>query len=279
MLCKGEQVASPEAALSTTPDPQAEADLDNNSQILGGFTEPSDPDLKNQYIEEFLAGYEREILPDVAIGAKLIWREYGQVIEDFVCSEFADYCIGNPGEGIMERVFTYDSVWDDVPGAETRPAPKPEREYRGLQLDVTKRFSDNWQGLISYVYSELEGNFDGLYAPFTNVGADPNISAAYDYDDFFTDGIDLDRITNDGPLSNDRRHQFKFSGLYVTSFDLSIGLSGYYKTGTPLTRYGYSDGYQRYEFFLTERGGEGRQPDIYEIDLHLGYPLEVSPAE
>jgi hypothetical protein len=63
----------------------------------------------------------------------------------------------------------------------------------------------------------------------------------------------------------------------VTSFDLSIGLSGYYKTGTPLTRYGYSEGYRRYEFFLTERGGEGRQPDIYEIDLHLGYPLEVGP--
>ena len=263
---------------STTPDPQAELDTDNNSQILGGYTEPSDPNLENQYIEEILAGYEREILPDVSIGAKLIWREYGQVIEDFVCSEFADYCIGNPGQGIMERVFTYDSVWDGVDGAETRPAPKAEREYKGLQLDVNKRFSNNWQGLVSYVYSKLDGNYDGEYAPFTNVGADPNISAAYDYFDFFTDGTDLDRITNDGPLSNDRRHQFKFSGLYQTSFKLAVGVSGYYKTGTPLTKYGYSDGYQRYEFFLSKRGGEGRQPDIYEMDVHLGYPLELGPV-
>ena len=60
-----------------------------------------------------------------------------------------------------------------------------------MQLDVIKRFSNNWQGLASYIYSKLEGNFDGGYAPFTNVGADPNISAAYDYYDFFTDGSDL----------------------------------------------------------------------------------------
>jgi len=34
------------------------------------------------------------------------------------------------------------------------------------------------------------GNYDGEYAPFTNIGADPNISAAYDYYEFFTNGTD-----------------------------------------------------------------------------------------
>ncbi len=258
--------------VSTIPDPQAEADFGTESAILGGFTEPSDPDLENQYINEFLLGYEREILPDVAVGAKLILREYGQVIEDFLCADDGTYCIGNPGEGIMEEIFTLDY-------SRTLPAPDPEREYRGVQLDATKRFSDRWQGVASYVYSELEGNFDGLFAPFTNIGADPNITAAYDYFDFFTDGRDFTRITNDGPLSNDRRHQFKASGLYLTDFDLSIGVAAYYRTGTPLTRYGFSDAYNRYEFFLTERGAEGRTPDVYDLDLHLGYPIEVGRAE
>jgi hypothetical protein len=41
---------------------------------------------------------------------------------------------------------------------------------------------------------------------------------------------------------------------------------------------GYSDAYNRYEFFLTKRGTEGRTPDTYEADLHLGYPLEVKPV-
>ncbi len=257
---------------SNVPDPQAEADFGTESAILGGFTEPSDPNLENQYITEALLGYERQVLPDLAVGVKGIYREYGQVIEDFLCADDGTYCIGNPGEGIMSRVFTLDY-------SRTLPAPKPEREFKGVELTASKRFSENWQGLASYLYSKLEGNFDGLYAPFTNIGADPNITAAYDYFDFFTNGSDLARITNDGPLSNDRRHQFKVSGVYLTPFKLSIGAAAYYKSGTPFTRYGFSDAYGRYEFFLSERGGEGRMPAIYEGDLHLGYPLAIGPAK
>lgn len=255
----------------TAPDPQAEADLDVSSAILGGFTEPVDPDLENQYLNEYILGYEREVMPDVAVGIKGIYRDYGQVIEDFLCADDGTYCIGNPGEGIMSRVFTLDY-------AQTFPAPKPEREFKGVQLDVHKRLSKNWQGLASYIYSKLEGNFDGLYSPFTNVGADPNITAAYDYYDFFTNGSDLSRITNTGSLSNDRRHQFKVSGVWYSPWKLSVGAAAYYRTGTPVTRYGYSDIYGRYEFFLTERGAEGRTPDNYEADVHLGYPLQVGPA-
>jgi len=144
-----------------------------------------------------------------------------------------------------------------------------------VQFDATRRFSNNWQWMASYLWSKLDGNYDGEYAPFTNVGADPNISAAYDYYDFFTNGKDLSKITNRGPLSNDRRNQLKFSGVYFTPFQLSLGWSAYWRSGTPLTRYGYSDAYGRYEFFLTTRGAEGRTPSNYDADVHLGYPIAL----
>jgi outer membrane receptor for ferrienterochelin and colicin len=254
--------------VSVTPDPAAESDFGTPSAILGGFTEPSDPNIKGQYLQEFILGGEREFRPNWVVGAKGIYRNYERVIEDFLCADDGTYCIGNPGEGFMKRVFTLDY-------STTFVAPKPERTYKGVQVDVNRRFSKNWQMLASYVYSKLDGNFDGEYAPFTNVGADPNISAAYDYYDFFTNGSDLTRITNKGDLSNDRRHQIKVSGTYITPVRLQIGAFAYWRTGTPRTRYGYSDAYGRYEFFLTERGGEGRQPDDYEVDLHLSYPLSV----
>jgi len=256
---------------SIVPDPAAEAAQGDTSGILGGFTEPTDPNLKNQYVREILVGAEREVIPDVAVGAKFIYRDYGQVIEDFLCMDDGTYCIGNPGEGIMKNIFTLDY-------ATTLPAPDPKRIYRGIQLDVTKRFSNNWQMLASYLWSKLDGNYDGEFAPFTNLAPDPNISAAYDYYDFFTDGQHRDDITNRGPLSNDRRSQFKLSAVYVTPFQLSLGLSTYYLTGTPVTRYGFSDIYGRYEFFLTRRGGDGRTPDTYEADLHFGYPLRLGPV-
>jgi outer membrane receptor for ferrienterochelin and colicin len=254
------------------PDPQADAILvDTPSGIFGGFTEPSDPNLKNQYVREFIVGGEREVIPDLAVGAKYIYRDYGRVIEDFLCMDDGTYCIGNPGEGIMKRIFTLDYET-------TFPAPDPKRIFHGVQLDVTKRFSNSWQMIASYLWSKLDGNYDGEVAPFTNVGPDPNISAAYDYYDFFTNGQNRNVITNTGPLSNDRRHQFKVAAVYVTPFQLYVGLTAYYRTGTPLTRYGYSDVYGRYEFFLTRRGAEGRTPDNYEADLHLGYPIRLGPV-
>ena len=251
---------------SVVPDPAA-----GTSGIFGGFTEPSDPNLKNQYVREFLLGAEREVIPDLAVGVKYIYRDYGRVVEDFLCMDDGTYCIGNPGKGIMQQVFTLDYTT-------TFPAPAAKRIFRGVQLDVTKRFSDNWQMLASYLWSKLDGNYDGEFAPFTNVGPDPNISAAYDYYDFFTNGQDRTKITNRGPLSNDRRHQLKVSGVYVTPFQLSVGLTAYFRTGTPVTRYGFSDIYGRYEFFLTERGADGRTPNTYEADLNLSYPLRLGPV-
>jgi hypothetical protein len=258
--------------ISIVRDPDAESDFGTESAILGGFTEPSDPNIRNQYLNEFLLGYENEVRPDLSVGVKGIYRNYGRVIEDFLCADDGTYCIGNPGQGIMKEVFTLDY-------SHTVTAPKPKRTYKGIQLDATKRYSANWQAMASYLYSRLDGNYDGEYAPFTNVGADPNISAAYDYYDFFTDGSDLTKITNRGPLSNDRRHQFKASGMYFTPFKLSIGVSAYWRSGTPLTRYGYSDAYGRYEFFLTPRGGEGRNPSTYDADVHIGYPIAAGRAQ
>ena len=257
---------------STKPDANAEKDFDTASAILGGFTEPSDPNIKNQYLTEYLLGAEREVIPNLAVGIKGIYRSYGRVIEDFLCADDGTYCIGNPGEGIMKQIFTLDY-------STTYPAPRAKRTYKAVQVDATKRFSNNWQAIASYVYSRIDGNYDGEYAPFTNVGADPNISAAYDYYDFFTNGSNLGTITNRGPLSNDRRNQFKLSGVYVTPWKVSLGAAAYWRSGTPVTRYGYSDAYGRYEFFLTPRGAEGRTPSNYDIDIHLGYPINLRSAK
>jgi TonB dependent receptor/Carboxypeptidase regulatory-like domain/TonB-dependent Receptor Plug Domain len=256
----------------TAPDPAAESDLGQTSIILGGFTEPSDPNLRNQYLHEYILGAEREVARNVVVGLKGIYRYYGEVIEDFLCQDDGTYCIGNPGKGIMSRLFTLDY-------SQTFPSPEAKRKYKGVQLDVTKTFANNWWGQASYIWSKIEGNFDGLYGPFTNPVADPNISAAFDYYEFFTDGKNLNRITNDGPLSNDRRDQFKLSGYYVFPFGLSVGTTAFYRSGTPVTRYGYSDAYGRYEFFLTPRGDEGRTPANYDLDLHLGYPLALGPVK
>jgi outer membrane receptor for ferrienterochelin and colicin len=273
-------------AKSLVPDPAAATGAADSSaagqggaKIFGALADATDPHLKAQYLREFLFGVEREVAPNIAVGVRYIYRDLPKVVEDFLLDVNSGvYGVGNPGQGIMSNLLTLD-----YSGATFR-APKAKRLYRGIQIDATKRFSDNWSLLASYIYSKLEGNYDGLFAPYTQPSgtADPNISALYDYYDFFTQGPVTNgkafRYTASGPLSNDRRHQVKVSGTYVTPFNLSMGLVAYYRTGTPLSRIGFSSAYSRYEFFLNNRGSEGRVPADYEADLHFGYPIPIGPV-
>ena len=50
--------------------------------------------------------------------------------------------------------------------------------------------------------------------------------------------------------------------------------------GRPRGRHTTSDQHnRRFEFFLTPHGAEGRTPDNYEADVHLGYPINAGMAK
>jgi hypothetical protein len=240
-----------------TSDPSAPA----RSSILGGI-EPVDPELKGQYIDEYLGGFEYEVAPNFALGAKVTYRNLGRVIEDFLVVEEGSYFIANPAEGEFGRTLTFYDY-------STAPAPKARRENWSFEVNARKRFSNNWQFLASYVWSSLEGNYDGLFQNSTNQ-LDPNINSAFDYANF--------TINAQGPLSAERKHQFKFDGSYQFRGALdgfNVGLSTYYYSGLPLNAYGYFPAYANWETFLAPRGSVGRGPADYETDLHLSYPIKV----
>jgi hypothetical protein len=183
------------------------------------------------------------------------------VVEDFYNPATGEYHIANPGEGNGSTMAFYDY--------EEAAAPAVDRTFKGVQLHARKRFSNRAQLFASYLWSRLEGNYDGLFQVSTGQ-LDPNINSAFDYADFL--------INADGLLSNDRTHQFKLHGSYTLdqgiANGLTIGFSTYYASGYPLNAYGYSQGYQNYEYYLVPRGSLGRGPSEYEADLHFGYPVE-----
>ncbi len=37
-----------------------------------------------------------------------------------------------------------------------------KRQYDGVEIILTKRMSNNWMGSVSYTWSRLYGNYDGL---------------------------------------------------------------------------------------------------------------------
>lgn len=230
-------------------------------RFLGGHLTPVDPNLKGQYIDEYLGGYDYEIAPNLMVGVKGTYRNLGQVIEDMLVIAEGDYFIANPGSGIGVNAGFLDN--------DEAPAVKAKRKYTGVELHAQKRFSNNYQFFTSYVWSRLEGNYDGTFQVSTGQ-LDPNINSAYDYADF--------AVNNSGLLSNDRTHQLKFYGSYTVptgvANGLDIGGAFHWQSGTPLTGLGFEfAGYRNYEYYLTKRGELGRGPSDYEADLHLGYPI------
>jgi hypothetical protein len=248
-----------------TPDPFfADGDSDlgiPRSNATGGAT-PVDPDLKGQYVDELLLGYEYELANNLAVGIQGTYRKLGRVVEDFLDPASGHYHIANPGVGSGTAMTFYDY--------EPAVAPDIERTFKGVQLHARKRFSSQAQLFASYLWSRLEGNYDGLFQVSTGQ-LDPNINSAFDYADFM--------INSEGLLSNDRTHQFKLHGSYTLNQGiadgLTVGFSTYYASGFPLNAYGYSAGYQNYEYYLVPRGSLGRAPAEYEADLHFGYPIAL----
>jgi hypothetical protein len=240
-------------------DPNAPA----RQSLLGG-AEPVDPELKGQYIDEFLGGFEYEVAPNFVLGTKFTYRTLGRAIEDFLVDPSeGTYAIANLGEGTLGKtVYYYDYVG-------SAPAPTASRKNYSFEVTARKRFSNNWQFLASYVWTKLEGNYDGLFQNSTGQ-LDPNINSAFDYADFL--------INADGRLSAERQHQFKFDGSYQFSGaldGLNVGLSTWYYSGLPLNAYGFSQAYANWEYYLVPRGSLGRGPSDWEADLHISYPIKV----
>ena len=231
--------------------------------LLGGSTTPVDPDLKGQFLDEWLAGFEYDLGRNLVVGAKYARRDLGRVIEDFLIPAEHNYFIANPGSGIGLEMGFYD-------GVTTAPAQEARRTNTSFELNARKRFADNWQFLASAVFSKLEGNYDGTFQVSTGQ-LDPNINSAFDYADFL--------VNADGILSNDRKVQLKFDGSYEFSngplTGMNLGLSTHVYSGLPLNAYGYSFAYQNWEYYLAPRGSVGRGPKDWETDLQVRYPIRL----
>jgi hypothetical protein len=241
---------------------------------LGAEATPIDPDLKPQTLNEVTAGIEVEIARDLAIGARGIYRSQGSVIEDGSIDDDASaYFLFNPGESLTDR--TAREQFGVNYG-------RARRYYRAMEFTATKRFSDNYQFIASYVFSSLIGNYEGLFRN-DNGQSDPNITSLFD----------LPSLLNNtyGRLPNDRPHQFKFNGSYQTPFRLLLSANFYMQSGIPFNQLIPHPLYGNNEGFAVPRGtaiiptnvistqgdiqpGTSRSPKTYQLDLGAYYPIK-----
>ena len=229
-----------------------------------------DSDLEPMYTQEVIAGFEYEVLPNVAVGIKYTDRSIEDVIEDISVDGGHTYFITNPGGPISTNPVTGEPALVDTNGdgiADTPGTvifPEATREYEAWELSLNKRFTNNWQLYTSYVNSENIGNYGGLFRQ-DNGQLDPNITSLFDLPDLLNGAF--------GRLPNDREHQFKVYGSYLWPFKLVTGFYGQFLSGVPISQLGAHPVYGRRERFVTDRGSFGETPDIWNVDLHFEYPI------
>jgi hypothetical protein len=243
------------------------------------------PGIKGIYQDEIIAGVEAEVWNNWSVGIKGIYRSLGRTLEDrcdvydprsglagMVPPEANTQCVlMNPGEGQYGQLSdpANPDCWEDYP---TSTVPKPcesvraARSFRGIQVDVKRRFSDRFQLQASYLYSKLAGNYDGFVNERTSQ-ATPNYLPDFDY---------VDTLVNIyGRLLLDRTHQVKLSGFYVLPFGLQVGVLASFATGAPLSILGSGQSWSGYQMYLKPRGSWDQLPSTYNVDLHLEYPLRI----
>ncbi|MFL6334176.1 MAG: hypothetical protein ACJ754_12755, partial [Pyrinomonadaceae bacterium] len=179
------------------------------------------------------------------------------------------YFLFNPGRRVAQDVTTEDKACVEF-GACFGPA---RRYYRALEFSATKRFTNNWQFIGSYVYSSLIGNYEGLFRN-DNGQSDPNITSLFD----------LVSLLNGiyGRLPNDRPHQVKFDGSYRWKFGLLTSASFRANSGIPFNQLIPHPVYGDNEGFRVPRGtavnpftGDTRTPTTYNLDLGAYYPINL----
>jgi carboxypeptidase family protein len=163
--------------------------------------------------------------------------------------------------------------------------PDPVHIYRAVEIELNKRFSNNWQLLSNWRIASLRGNFEGHFRNDNNQ-TDPAVSSLFD----FTEG-DFGLLGDQnaiGPLNTDRRHVVNIYGSYAYSEKgirrlggslkgLNLGAGLHMESGVPISEFLAHPAYLNSgEVPIGGRGKLGRTPFFARLDLHANYPWQIS---
>ncbi len=215
------------------------SELQGFEPVLGA---PPNASLARASVDELVFGFERQLTPLTGLSLHVVDRRWRDLWDDVL------FVIGD-GEDI---------------GVEVRNLDQAKREYRAVQALLQKRFSDGWQLLASYTWSETEGNL------FTDDGQDSFAD--------FADVTDVNVINRFGPGPYDRPHQVVLSANYQKPFGrsvLSLASVVQYRDGVPFQQEKFDP--QAGIRFLTPRGSQ-RLPGVFQWDFAASYDLRLAPA-
>jgi hypothetical protein len=195
--------------------------------------------LAPSYTDEWILGASHR-MGDWTFGLNYINRRLGETLEDVAvdaaviayCNEngvagcaatwsgFHQYVLSNPGKDITVRLDGDCSIAGQCDvvtlKAEDLGYPRAVRNYDAIEFTIDKAFNGFYGFNFSYVWSQLEGNFEGGVKSDNNQ-TDTGLTQDFDQPGFLDGAY--------GDLANGREHAFKLYG-HVQPLDwLDIGIN------------------------------------------------------
>ncbi|MGE3765809.1 MAG: carboxypeptidase regulatory-like domain-containing protein [Kofleriaceae bacterium] len=254
------------------------ADLRN--EMFGVNGSVTAPGVKGQFMDEWVAGVEYEIIDDMKLGLAYQNRRISRVIEDVSLDNANTYVVSNPGEWSAEEERKFQEKIDAEQDPERkgrlqaqlkmfqgiRIFDKPVRNYDALQLTMTRRFSNKAYMQGSYTYSRSVGNYPGLISYDDQIVL-PNNSTQYDLIELLSNKF--------GALPQDRPHYIKLDAYYTADLkkhgDVTMGIRFRALSGAPVNALAPHYLYGSNQSFLLPRGSLERADFEHGLDVHLGY--------
>ncbi|HSD27468.1 MAG TPA: TonB-dependent receptor [Vicinamibacteria bacterium] len=200
-----------------------------------------DPDIKKPRVDEFTLGIEREIGRDFRIQATGIYRKYRnysdvlfpsarwepvEATNELTGQPVTVYSWANRSESDSDYFVTNPEGFGyQDPSGVVFGTAHPYRNYKGLMLVLTKRFTNRWQTQASYVYSQVRGTWDN--------------DNSNSYGSSYRWASPTTALVNtDGKMINDPTHEVKVYATYQVP-KIEVGINAYFRsiTGQTYTPY------------------------------------------
>lgn len=249
--------------------------------VNGAILTSIDPNFSRPYTDEYSFGVDRELMANFKASAVYTYRRerntqassnpdnpYDTVLTSAV-DPGIDGVVGTSDDG----TYGYYARNSAANRTIITNDPKVTQSYKGLEVTLTKRFSNRWQMLAGYTFSknkiedisvDVSPNF--LINSSGNISPDAGVAGS-------------SRCSGCGASNADRPNQFKLTGMYVLPWHEVI-LSGNFSSqqGPPVTRQiSRAVGFATNQIINLEPLGSHRLDTLNKIDLRVGKLFKFDP--
>ena len=250
-------------------------------------------EIDSAVTDEIVAGFEREVVKDLAVFATYTYRNYDnftQAVPFGVTAE--DYAPAGVFHFSHPDFGTFDVPYSDITfehdGTQLlKTVDGYTQSYNGVDLGVRKRMSNNFMLNAFVTMQSQKAHYDGGDSFFVVTGdgitgravfADPSQLGFYDDQPYaFVSGGS--GKTGVFPYAE---WTFRASGIYQMPWDMSVGAFVRYQQGFPFPLFGQVDAGNLASFYATGRLlllepiGDRRYDNIFTLDFNVQKNFELS---